>query len=289
MDRIDPQDRSIPDITYEQLRHDWLTKHLLNAKGLSPRTARSYDFAGKHLERFFGKTLSEIDDYDMDVFFEEATISQRYKGVCLSAIKSFQKYECRKLRKPPTPLLTMSSPRVPNRQVPAVTVEQALCILEHAETPLDKRLVYCGLFAGTRISEACDRIDANDPNDLGIYEWREDRITLQGKGRKPREIPLHSELAAVMDEIRSVTCPDRRALEYRVQRLKMLCGFDWHSHMLRGRFARSMEELEEKGVEHRTVQSLMGHVGDITDTYTGGVPFSRKSKAMNLYALPPLP
>ena len=199
----------------------------------------------------------------------------------LSAIRSFFNFLARQGMAEHNPANGVQAPRQKRRLPKAMDadqVEQYLRPVAESDTELrDQAMAELFYSAGLRLSELASL-------DLGDLDRREGLVTVTGKGRKTRTVPVGSVALKAIDAWLAVR-PDvpgegalftsnrgrrisTRSIQARLQRRGRAAGLhrDVHPHMLRHSFATHL--LESSG-DLRAVQELLGHANiSTTQVYT---------------------
>jgi site-specific recombinase XerD len=188
----------------------FLTTYLPRTRGCAVNTIRSYRDTFVLLIRYLAVEHSTEPDqvgFDdltadrIDLFgkwlHEErgcapSTVNQR-----LAAIKSFLRYAQTKapeLISQTRPVLAMPSTTTPHPEITYLTTEAIKLLLEHAQTGglRDLALLTCIYDTAARVQEVAD-LNFGD-----LHAEPPVTITVTGKGRKTRTIPLTGDAAAIM-------------------------------------------------------------------------------------------
>ena len=193
----------------------------------------------------------------------------------LSACRSFYTWLVRHGRIAANPAAAVRSPKAPRKLPQVLDPDEAKTLVEvPTDAPLglrDRALLELFYSSGLRLSELC------------ALRWRDldldgGLVTVLGKGRKQRSVPLGSHARAALREWRATTgaaqdapvFPGRngpitpRAIQLRIRQLAQRQGLfkRVHPHLLRHSFASHI--LESSG-DLRGVQELLGHA-DIATT-----------------------
>ena len=193
----------------------------------------------------------------------------------LSACRSFYTWLLKHGRVAANPAAAIRAPKAPRKLPQVLDPDEAKALVEVAtDAPLglrDRALLELFYSSGLRLSELC----ALRWRDLDLGEGL---VTVLGKGRKQRSVPLGSHARNALQEWRQSTgaaldapvFPGRngpitpRAIQLRVRQLAQRQGLfkRVHPHLLRHSFASHI--LESSG-DLRGVQELLGHA-DIATT-----------------------
>ena len=169
--------------------------------------------------------------------------------------------------------------------LPPISVWEARKALANCDVPNDYRVIYCGLYAGLRVSESAAIDDSNIHGD---------RIVLMGKGDKKRTIPLHPELAKVLPVFLSKKPKTKEVLGARFDQFRQKHnlhnteGQRATTHSLRRTFADTL--YDKNGVPQEVVAMLLGHGSSVTQLYAP-VRFAKMQEAvltLNYYAGEPI-
>jgi integrase/recombinase XerC len=193
----------------------------------------------------------------------------------LSACRSFFAWLLKHGRIDANPAAAIRAPKAPRKLPQVLDPDEAKALVEvSTDAPLglrDRALLELFYSSGLRLSELC----ALRWRDL---DFAQDLVTVLGKGRKQRSVPLGSHARNALQEWRASTgaasdapvFPGRngpitpRAIQLRVRQLAQQQGLfkRVHPHLLRHSFASHI--LESSG-DLRGVQELLGHA-DIATT-----------------------
>ena len=193
----------------------------------------------------------------------------------LSACRSFYTWLLKHGRVAANPAAAIRAPKAPRKLPQVLDPDEAKALVEvPTDAPLglrDRALLELFYSSGLRLSELC----ALRWRDLDLNDGL---VTVLGKGRKQRSVPLGSHARKALHEWRASTgaTPDApvfpgrngpitpRAIQLRVRQLAQQQGLfkRVHPHLLRHSFASHI--LESSG-DLRGVQELLGHA-DIATT-----------------------
>ena len=193
----------------------------------------------------------------------------------LSACRSFYTWLLKHGRVAANPAAAIRAPKAPRKLPQVLDPDEAKALVEvPTDAPLglrDRALLELFYSSGLRLSELC----ALRWRDLDLNDGL---VTVLGKGRKQRSVPLGSHARKALQEWRASTgatpeapvFPGRngpitpRAIQLRVRQLAQQQGLfkRVHPHLLRHSFASHI--LESSG-DLRGVQELLGHA-DIATT-----------------------
>jgi integrase/recombinase XerC len=193
----------------------------------------------------------------------------------LSACRSFYAWLLKHGRIDANPAAAIRAPKAPRKLPQVLDPDEAKALVEvSTDAPLglrDRALLELFYSSGLRLSELC----ALRWRDLDVAEGL---VTVLGKGRKQRSVPLGSHARQALQDWRASTgaaadapvFPGRngpitpRAIQLRVRQLAQQQGLfkRVHPHLLRHSFASHI--LESSG-DLRGVQELLGHA-DIATT-----------------------
>jgi integrase/recombinase XerC len=193
----------------------------------------------------------------------------------LSACRSFYVWLLKHGRIKANPAIAIRAPKAPRKLPQVLDPDEAKALVEvPTDAPLglrDRALLELFYSSGLRLSELC------------ALRWRDldingGLVTVLGKGRKQRSVPLGSHARSALQEWRASTgatqdahvFPGRngaitpRAIQLRIRQLAQRQGLfkRVHPHLLRHSFASHI--LESSG-DLRGVQELLGHA-DIATT-----------------------
>lgn len=238
------------------------TSYQIGELGNSQRTASSYRYSLKCIQRWTGKALADISANDLRAFKRQAPFKPATKQQIVVALHQFHKWGALEGHWPINGIMAVPTPKVPRHQRAPLSLDAARVLLTAAVRPLEKRVVLLGLYAGTRIHEAA-RMDES--------HLRGDVLVFIGKGNKKRKVPVHPELAAELDEIFSFAPSSEQVLHSAFSRLRSRVsildedGDVVTSHTLRRTCATVMYD---NGVGWEVVSKILGHGEDVTARYT---------------------
>lgn len=225
----------------------------LRARGCAARTIETYTYGLGVYERVVGKrftvSLDEgvLSSADVWRLLEEKAeeYSPAYLSQLVAAAKSFHKWGNSVELWPLNGIVSIPSPKVPEKLEPPLTPAEVAWLLMNIRTPGQLKLVFLGLWAGCRIGESAA---------IGPDEWQDDRLVFHGKGYRPREIPLAPALRPYRAEI--VFVRTRRQLRHEYEKLRAHSPFVWTPHALRRTF---YQGHLDQGTSTDLAEDLMGH------------------------------
>lgn len=200
-------------ITFSYLVTTFFTTHLVAERGLSPNTVASYAECMKLLIDYLCKHLgTEPESIDMQALTAERVLEfldhiQTERGNAdttrnqrLAAIKSFFHFLARAV-----PELMHANERIQairlkntdHRPPPSLTVEETQAIVDRPDSGTlvgarDKALLQVMYNTGARVQEVADLTVAD------LHLQAPATVTLTGKGRKTRVVPLWQETAEIL-------------------------------------------------------------------------------------------
>lgn len=230
--------------------------YLSQERNLSFNTGTAYITSINRIERFTGKSFVDLA-YDVPAvrtFLREAEFASATKAQALAALKSVLKFMHLEGYIGYSPIQEIASPKKTRHVKRALSLPSVHKLLAACKRPVEYRLIYLGLYAGTRVSESA-RVGADD--------WVEDRIHILGKGRKWREVPVHPELVRVRDVILSKAYSDQ-TLKHVATAMSETLSIDFSSHDLRHTFSRTLRDMR---VDRFILGALLGHAPSTTEIY----------------------
>ena len=266
------------------LGKSWL-ETLDRQRRLSPRTLENYGRALDVLLKLKEKAaLRDLDAQRIRHFvarLHAAGLSGRTLALTLSAWRGLFAWLARQHGYPANPAQGVRPPKSPRRLPKALSVDQVGRLLEHpgARSPEEARdramfeLLYS---SGLRLAELV-ALDAED----GRLDLREGEVTVTGKGRKTRTVPVgararealrewmkqRAQLARAGEKALFVGARGLRIAPGAVQaRLRAWArrqglGGSVHPHMLRHSFA---SHVLQSSQDLRAVQEMLGHASIAT-------------------------
>lgn len=223
----------------------------------APRTVEAYGSRLKALERFFQKPWPEISSDDLRRLKRESTASSQTIAGQIVALRQAHRWGALEGHWQANGILEVRVPRVENEPHPPLSLEETRTLLEGCHKPIEYRLVWFGLYAGTRVSESAR---------IGRDEWKDGVLRFKGaKTRRVREVPVHPELErarlAILCSPPTVEPNLHRCRREMSERL----GIEWTPHSLRSTFATRMSEC---GAPWEIVMDVLGHSLGITGRYS---------------------
>lgn len=246
----------------------------------SPKTIESYRLQIDLLVRQLDKDATEISVKDLRHGVKrDESLSLGTRNLRLSAFKELHRWagadelpwynpNILAVRRIPLP---RRMPRAP------LKMQDAARLLAIAETPHEVRVVYFGLYAGTRIGESALMTKDNIHGDS---------MTFIGKGNKERTVPIHPELKAKLPWIMGQQPASVAVLTSVFSRLRDrhhivdANGKPATAHSLRRTCADFMYNRGD--IPREQVKAILGHGAEVTDLYAA--PSQRKLKEA-IYAI----
>ena len=246
---------------------DDFTTYLVSELGRSPGTAKAYIGQIHSVERWTGKPFWEIGSDELRAYKRDSPYAKTTKQHAVVAYHSLHKWalqdEVQVLTRHSIKVLSVVTPgHIPFSPRAPLPLHEARKLLEACERPLEFRVIYLGLYAGTRISESAS---------IGEREWRRDRLVFVGKGAKERTVPIHPELERMRSEILSAKPSSVQVLHSSFARLRDrveaidCAGDSARSHSLRRTFADFL--YDKADVPQEVVAALLGHGAKVTALY----------------------
>lgn len=248
--------------------------YLSMERGLAQGSIETYLEGLSRLERFtdwsFTGEGDHIDAPTMRPFFRETTFSHSTKRSTHSAAKTWEKWGDLEGLFHANGILSLQPPMGPPEEPnPPLHPGQIEAILGAARKFSEVKLVYLGLFCGTRIEESAH---------MRPEHWNGDRLRFVGKRSRTREVPVHPDLRAVKRVITPDRLGNRGQLQYACERLREKVGFYFRAHQLRDTFA---QHLLDRDIALPVVESLLGHVHrSMTLRAYATVPWHQKQEAI---------
>lgn len=243
--------------------------------GRAPRTAQAYLESLRLVEGFLGEPAERLTATDLRRFKRDATYKPSTKGVVIAATKALHRWGALEGLWELNGIAAVPAPAPATSLQPGLSPEQVSELLAACERPTEYRLVYLGLYAGTRLGES---------SAMAAEQWGPDRLEFTGKGSKVRQVPVHPRLAAVRSAVLA-RGPYRStmALAHVKRQLVERVGFAFKTHALRRTFAQALLDAD---VALEVVESLLGHAPRSTTLAAyASVPWRRKVAAIELLEL----
>ena len=263
--------------------------YLHNERNYSPLTAENY---ARDIHRLFalaGATaLPELKSHQIRRFIAQlhsSGLGGRSLARVLSAWRGFYSYLMRDHGCKSNPCVGLRAPKAPKTLPHALSPDEAVQLVEmKVQTPLDARdkamfeLLYS---SGLRLGELV-ALDADD----GRLDLKQGEVTVTGKGRKTRTVPVGGRAREAMrDWLKAralLAAPQERALfvgargrriapgtvqsRLRAWAKRQGLGASVHPHMLRHSFA---SHVLQSSQDLRAVQEMLGHASiSTTQVYT---------------------
>lgn len=257
-------------------RHDYLrgfSEYLTGELGRSDKTAEAYLYGLRSLERFTGKKVEKLGVDDLRRFKRESPHKPSSIQQAIVSLRQFHRWGAIEGYWSLNGIMAVPTPKVVHQQQPPLSAQTAVRLLEGAQNPNEKRVVFFGLYAGCRISESAKMTQRNVHGD---------RLIFIGKGNKQRTVPLHPELHKALREIMWVTPASEGVLHQSLARIRARLdakdgwGRPVRSHALRRTFAST---LYNSGVPYEVLRKMLGHGEDVTSFYAQ-IPYEKMAAAM---------
>lgn len=241
------------DAAYAARFHDYLVGEL----GLSPKTVRAYLQGVQRLERFASKPVEEIEAADLREFLRRTDFAPATKTMTLTGVKSIRRFEALEGFVEMDGLEAVRAPKVVKGRMPAISFERIPDVLRECRTSSEFRVVWLGLYAGLRVEEATW---------IRERDWDAGWLTVLGKGRKLRGVPVHPELERYREVILLRPPTNPCTLNNAAGRIRDRLGLFFTTHYFRRSFARRLEDLD---VPEDVRAELLGHSPSMTSYYSG--------------------
>jgi len=240
---------------------DYLTVEL----GRQPGTVKVYLWRLGYLERLADKPITEITAEDLRSLKRERTLASETVKSLITAARQFHSWGALEGLWPLGDLALVRTPPInDSHSSPPLTEEALEKLLNGCRYPNEYRLVYLGLYAGTRIAEAGAMNEQHWVRDEEVLRFR-------GKGTKLREVPVHPELARILPLIFSKPIHPS-TMQGVKERLEERLKVRFVAHQLRKTFSTA---LQDAGVEEKVIEDLLGHKGSVTRRYAPVTPKMR--------------
>jgi integrase/recombinase XerC len=282
-------DQAPATVSDDPLAAAWLDA-LAHQRRLSPATLANYRHALERLRRLCGAVpLAELETHQMRRHAAQLRaqgLSPRTIALTLSAWRGLYRWLARHRGLTRDPMAGLRAPKAPRTLPKALSPEAAARLLEAAaDLPPDGlrdqamfELLYS---SGLRLAELIS-LDVGD----GALDLRAGEVTVTGKGRKTRTVPVGSRAREVLKRWLAARAQlakeDERALfvgargsriapgvvQSRLRRLGQRQGLDStiHPHVLRHSFA---SHVLQSSQDLRAVQEMLGHSSiSTTQVYT---------------------
>jgi len=271
-------------------------RYLQSERRCSPRTVQAYradlqQLAGLHPAADLAQ-IAQADIRRALARLHGAGLSPATLARALSAWRSFYRWLGERQRIAANPVVGVRAPRRDRRLPKALTVDDAVRLVEQAPTGgalalRDRALVELLYSSGLRLAEVvgldCRHFarEAGRPASAGWLDLAAREVVVRGKGAKTRSVPVGAAAAkalqAWLTARADLTGGDERALfvsargtrisarsvQARVARLAKLLGLGVHVHPHVLRHSMASHVLQSSG-DLRAVQELLGHANIAT-------------------------
>lgn len=272
---------------------------LAHARRLSEHTLRSYAHELDMLVQLAnGRRLASLSATDMRGAVARAHaggLSARSIAHRLSAWRAFYRWLGERVEIPANPVAAVRAPKQPKRLPKALSVDDATALMEasavqSAEGLRDHAILELFYSSGLRLSELVGLdiayVEANGYRSAGWLDLTAAEVTVLGKGKRMRTVPVGRKAIEAIDAWLAVRGPfvkadthplflsargarmSPNAVRERVKRAALTAGIpaNVHPHVLRHSFATHL--LQSSG-DLRAVQELLGHASvAATQIYT---------------------
>lgn len=245
-------------------------EYLVLELGRTERTAQNYRTFLTLLARFTGKALADIDANDLRRFKRVSDYAPSSKQAVVVAMRRFHAWGALESFWKLNGIMAVPTPRVETEPKARLSLASTRLLLASAYRPLELRVVFLGLYAGTRIAESAGMDERNVQGD---------KLVFKGKGRKTRTVPIHPKLAERMDEILSFVPRSPGVLHSTFKRVRDRArvldeaGDVPTSHTLRRTFACHLYDDNETPYE--VVATILGHKLGVTNRAYAPVSFPK--------------
>lgn len=250
-------------------------QYLIHRRQVESSTAYDYLRGLDRIERETGVPPHLLSALVLEDFLASDEIGWSAKNLSLVAARLFHTWGARRgywKLDPEIPELRLRRQR--GRETQPLTLPEAQRVLGLARSPIERRLVYLGLWAGLRLIE----ITSLQPSWWVVGVGGAEELRVLGKGSYRRVIPVHVRLAERRAEVLAGAA-ERRRLMKAMRRLQELSGIEHLStRTLRRTFA---ERLSRAGVERDVIGALLGHaVTSVTTGHYAPVRWKEQQKAI---------
>jgi integrase/recombinase XerD len=255
----------------------------MRAQWLSPRTVTERIRIVSQAARAAGREPPGLEADDIRDWLSGLPSAATAQTYC-RALRAWHRWLVDEGHREDDPMRRIRTPKATQPQRPHFANAALASVLEVRMWPTTRVQLHLGAYAGARVSE----IAQVRGEDVDLVAGT---ITLHGKGRKDRTIPIHPVLvadAAVMPRQGWwFPSPARPSMPIRsgsvsshLSSVIRSAGFDATAHTLRHWFATAMLEA---GVDVRVVQTLLGHsMLNTTMIYTRVSPGMQRAALMRL-------
>lgn len=237
---------------------DQFCESLLIDQNRKPSTVKAYRERLEWWERWTGKPIHEVGPDDIRRLKRERPLrSNTLKGLVV-AERRFHKWGADEGLWPLNGVMNVAPPQIDDDdQLPPIAEKHIPTLKAACRRSLEYRVVYYGLYLGTRIGESAS-ISGEMWHDDGMIRFRGE------KNGRIRTLPVHPELLRVKYRLLESPPTDQSTLQRVKRRLAKRERVPFVAGQLRKRFATS---LYDSDVPDEVVKCLMGHKGDVTRVY----------------------
>lgn len=230
-------------------------------------TVDAYLYRLRWLEKRFDKRAREITSDDLRALKKTGLAEETVKSFIVAA-HQFHDWGALEGHWERNGISLVRTPRTYPTLPEPLSLDQVALLKAACRRPLEYRLVYVGLYTGTRIGETAA---------LHGSMWEGDWLRFRGeKTQRMREVPVHPHLQAVKWEVLGNPPTDPDTMQRIKRRLARRVGFHFVANQLRDTFTTRLYDL---GVDDRIVKELIGHTTGVTGRYLE-VSRRRKREAM---------
>jgi integrase/recombinase XerD len=235
-------------------------------QGLSENTVKYYTRCIKPFVCFYPLSSEGIND-----FLANLNCNNGGKLAYFKAIRAFCYWLARVGILEGNPLKNVYPPKPSKPILPSLTKEQAQYLIDYVDNIRDKTIISLFADSGMRLSELANIRD----NDI---DWRNNTVTIWGKGNKQRKAPFTKRTAMLIEQLVSqngigenIWHMKRRGIQNMLLELAKKTGLPCNPHTFRRTFA---SNLHRAGLDVEHIMRLGGWESlDMVLRYTRSVKF----------------
>lgn len=237
---------------------DQFCESLLIDQNRRPSTVRAYRERLEWWVKWTGKPLENIGADDIRRLKRERPLrSNTLKGLVV-ALRRVHVWGAHEGLWPLNGVMNVAPPQIDDDdQLPPLAEQHVPTLKAGCQRSLEYRIVFYGLYLGTRIGESAS-ISGEMWHDDGMIRFRGE------KNGRMRAIPVHAELLKVKYRLLESPPTDQSTLQRVKRRIAARERIPFVAGQLRKRFSTSLYDLD---VPDEVVKCLMGHKGDVTRVY----------------------
>lgn len=252
---------------------------LLGRRQVTRSTATDYVRNLHRVARYSGVSPTDIRFIHIETYLSDPEKKWNTKNLALISVRMFHRWGAvRGYWELDPDLLEIRLRKNRPAAKEGLTLAEARALMAHADTPVRRRLVYPGLFAGLRTSENADLLPSRWTLGVGGVEM----LTIaDSKFGKTRKIPVHAALTARREELLA-TIVTEKVLRKTAREMREDIGRDdLTPQLLRVTFGQTMSDC---GTERPVIGEILGHA-QTSVTVTNYVPIRLSEQVVAMRTL----